>query len=150
MTKQQFKKYFPIIVIIGIISAGSFYAGMRYERGGSDRLAQNNGMLLAPAERQARMASGGLNGAQRNVGARTNGGGLVAGEIIAKDATSITVKLRDGGSKIVFLSNTTSVMKSTNGSTEDLVIGAQVTTTGTTNTDGSITAQSVQLRTDMQ
>ena len=84
-------------------------------------------------------------------GGRT-GGGAVGGQIIAKDANSITVELRgnqtDGsaGSKIIFLSDTTQVMKSAQGTTSDLTIGTQVMAIGTPNADGSVNAQSVQIR----
>ena len=68
------------------------------------------------------------------------------GEILSKDAQGITVKLREGGSKIVFLSNTTPVSKSVSGSTQDLVVGTSVVVFGTTNPDGSMTATAVQIR----
>lgn len=147
MTKRSIKTYIPIIIACIIIGAGSFYGGMRYERNGS---AAGPNANFSPQERQARMANGGFTGTtQRTNGTRTTGGGLLMGEIISKESTSITVKLQDGGSKIVFLSNATKIAKSIDGSTADLTVGAQVTTMGTANADGSITAQSVQLRTDM-
>jgi hypothetical protein len=73
-------------------------------------------------------------------------GGFTGGAIIGIDEKSITVKLRDNSSKIVFVSSSTEVMKSAQGSILDLVIGEQVTVSGTPNSDGSITAQSVQVR----
>jgi hypothetical protein len=75
-------------------------------------------------------------------------GNMVAGEIISKDATTITLKLTDGGSRIVFLSDTTDIeiTKVASGSVSDLVAGVGVTVRGTQNDDGSVTAQSVQLR----
>jgi hypothetical protein len=82
---------------------------------------------------------------------RTQGGGFVTGAIIAADDTSITVETRGvqsgtNGTKIVFLSDSTQVTKSTEGALADLSIGKEVVITGTTNTDGSLTAKTVQLR----
>ncbi|EKD67236.1 MAG: hypothetical protein ACD_48C00525G0002, partial [uncultured bacterium] len=48
-------------------------------------------------------------------------------------------------SKIVVLSGTTTYAKSTDGSQTDLKVGDRVNAFGTTNTDGSVTAQSIQL-----
>lgn len=85
------------------------------------------------------------------------GGGAVFGRIVAKDANSMTVQLIEGpnasstnsgatGSKIVLYDNSTQVEKNVSGSTSDLAIGTNVIVNGTANSDGSITAQSIQIR----
>ena len=88
------------------------------------------------------------------------GGGFVTGQIVAMDANSITVELKamggqngapttgatTQGSKIVFYTGTTSIMKTTDGTANDLSIGKQVSITGTANPDGSVNAQSIQIR----
>ena len=85
----------------------------------------------------------------QQMGMRGNGfgGGMINGEILAKDNTSITLKLRDGGSKIVFYTDKTTIAKTVDGILDDLAVGKQVNVIGTTNPDGSVSAQSVQIRT---
>ena len=73
-------------------------------------------------------------------------GGFVTGQVIAKDTSSITIKLRDGGSQILLLGGSTIIMKATTGTLADLAIGSDITATGASNSDGSLTAQSIQLR----
>ncbi len=116
-----------------IIGGGAFYGGMKYGASANASMKTANG-----GDMQARMGQG-MRGGNR-------GGGFISGAIIAQDDKSITVKMRDGGSKIIFLSATTQVMKTTDGAASDLVIGKEVTAMGTANSDGSITAQSVQIR----
>ena len=126
-----------VLVVIAIVAvgAGSFYSGMQYGKktnGGDDRAA--------------RFAQfGGARGGRGGIGAQGNSG-FVAGEILSKDDKSITLKLRDGGSKIVFVSGSTQVMKSDAGTLNDLKVGEQVSAMGSTNSDGSINAQSIQIR----
>ena len=129
------KKYVVTIIVAVVVGAIAFYGGMKYgetqtSAGGARQFAQN-------LERGA-----GRNGG----GGPLAGGGFTSGEIISRDAQSITIKLRDGGSKIVFVSDSTQVMKSVQASSSDLVLGEQVTVTGSANSDGSLTAQSVQIR----
>ena len=74
--------------------------------------------------------------------------GMAVGETIAKDDKSITLKLRDGGSKIVFYSASTQWQKMAEASQYDFAVGKQVIASGTANSDGSVTAQMIQLRLD--
>ena len=147
---SHMKKIIIAIIGIAIIAAGSFFAGMKYDQQKNPISTRTPGgsANLSPEERQARaqqLNAGGANGNQR--GARGGlQGGFIGGEVLSKDDKSVTIKLRDGGSKIIFFSQATQVMKSVAGSLQDLTIGQQITAGGSPNADGSITAQSIQLR----
>ena len=138
------------VIIIGlvIVGGGSFYAGMKYGQSKNSNVSSGgagNFANLTPEERQARIQQFGGAGGGRIRGSQA-GGGFASGDIIAKDDKSITVKMRDGSSKIVFYSGTTEVGKSVSGAVSDLEVGKTISVSGTANQDGSITAQSIQLR----
>jgi hypothetical protein len=57
----------------------------------------------------------------------------------------MTVKIADGSSKIVLLGASVTVSKTSDGSKDDLKTGAKVGVFGTDNSDGSVTAQNIQL-----
>jgi hypothetical protein len=135
------KNIINIIIAIVITGSASFYGGMQYTQ--SKTVSPQNFANMTQEERQALRGQFGNGTGAR--GARMGNGGA-NGEIISKDDASITIKLRDGGSKIVFLSNTTPVSKTASGTPADLIVGAQVNAVGTANSDGSMTAQSVQIR----
>ena len=142
------KKTIPIfIAIVILVGAGAFYDGMKYGQNKSS--TPQNFQYMTEEERQQLFASG-----QRAV-RMVNRDGQASdrfsnGEIIAKDGQTITVKSQDNSSKIVFYSESTNIQKSTNGTTEDLQIGQQITVSGTDNSDGSIAAQNIQLITNTQ
>ncbi len=69
----------------------------------------------------------------------------VNGEIISSDDKSITVKLTDGSSKIVLVSEKTTINKASQATKVDLKTGEKVAVFGQQNTDGSVTAQRIQL-----
>lgn len=119
-----------IVVAAVIFGAGGFFAGMKYQ--------------------QSKMPSGWFGNFQGN-GSRQfqqrGGQGFrpVSGEIIGEDDKSITVKLQDGSSKIVLVSEKTSINKASEGTKEDLKEGEKVMVLGQENSDGSVTAQNIQL-----
>ena len=82
-------------------------------------------------------------------GGNRGGAGFANGEVLSADTSSMIVKMRDGSSKNIILSNSTQVLKSATGTISDVTTGTQVTVVGSANTDGSITAQSVQIRPNM-
>lgn len=78
------------------------------------------------------------------MGAR--GGNFIAGEILSKDASGLTIKMQDGSTKIILVGVSAQINKSALGTLADLSTGTNVTVTGTTNSDGSVTAQAIQIR----
>ncbi|MEI6843178.1 MAG: hypothetical protein WCK48_01555 [bacterium] len=128
------KKTQMIIVAVALVAV-SFFGGVMY------------GKSQAPAGRSGTGTFTGAGGTGNRMMRGGAGGGITSGEVLSKDATSVTLKLRDGGSKLVMVSGSTLVMKSTAGTLNDLSVGEQVSVVGTVNSDGNtITAQSIQIR----
>ena len=122
------------LVLAVIIASAAFYGGMTYAKSQVPSRGQfANGQFTGTGAAGARGARGGT-------------GGFTAGEILSKDATSITIKMQEGGTKIVLVSTSTQIMKSASGTLDDLSTGTNVVVTGSSNSDGSVTAQSVQIR----
>lgn len=115
-----------MIIVAVVFGGGGFFAGTKYQ--------------------QSKVPSRGqfANGQFQRQGTR---GGFqpVSGEIIKSDEQSVTVKLNDGSTKIVFLTDKTTINQSSGGSKDDLQTGVKVAIFGTQNDDGSVSAQSVQI-----
>ena len=124
------KMMIVMIILLLVVGGGAFYLGMNYQ--------QNR--------RRGNFQFGPQTGNQtRQFQARNGQARPVRGEIIAADDKSITVKLPDGSSRIVLLSSNTSINKATQGTKDDLKTGEQVFVVGSDNSDGSVTAQNIQL-----
>ena len=143
---QSKKILIMAIVAIIVVGAGAFYGGMQYEKSKLNSL----GLLRSSAAQgQGGNRQGGAPGqgqGQNRQGRGANGGNFASGQIISKDDKSITVKMQDGSSKIVYFSDSTTIGKSTQGAASDLNTGEQVMANGTSNPDGSIAAQNIQIR----
>ncbi len=115
------------IAVLLIVAGVAFYGGVLYKTS------------QTPATRTGAQGS-------RTGGRFTAGNNFVTGSVVAEDNQSITIKSADGSSRIIFYSGSTQVGEFVSGATTDLKVGQTVMATGTTNTDGSITAQSIQIR----
>ena len=141
-----------MVAVIIVVAGAAFYGGMLYGASKSTQASLQGAKGMA----------GGFGGGQRSGGAAGQGqggpggqrgganggavGDFASGQITAKDDTSVTVKMRDGSSKIIFFSGSTGIDKSVSGTGSDLSVGQQVTVTGKSSPDGSLTAQTIQIR----
>ncbi len=126
-----------IVVVAILVGAAGFFGGMKYQQ--SKQPVFN---------RQFGGGQGGRNGqGQGTAGLPAGRQGFrpVSGEIISADDKSVTVKLQDGSSKIVLFSSKMTINKAAEGAIADLKVGERVSVFGTDNTDGSVTAQNIQL-----
>ena len=122
------------VIIAVVVGLGAFCGGMKYQQ---SKMSNLRGRF--PENTQ------GQNGEQRT------GQGLrpVNGTIISQDENSVTVKLADESSKIILLTENSLINKTEEGSKEDLTEGTEITVFGQENSDGSLTAQNIQIGTGM-
>ena len=132
-----------IILIVAVVFGGAgFFGGATYSQNTRLKNSRNpfsNGDGEAGIQRFSGMI--GQRGAER--GRANSNGGFTVGEIIAKDDKSVTVKLVNGSSKIIFFSASTEIEKQATGTIKDLEIGKTIMTNGSANPDGSLTAKSL-------
>lgn len=134
------QKTIGIIIAIAVIIGGvAFWSGLKYQQ------SKKPAFGLGPAGQfDPNIDRPNANG--NGVANRANLSRGTSGDVLAKDDSSIIIKLSDGSSKIILYSSTTIVNKMALGSVDDLSVGESVTVMGTTNTDGSLTAQNIQIR----
>ncbi|UMX48186.1 MAG: DUF5666 domain-containing protein [Candidatus Nealsonbacteria bacterium DGGOD1a] len=124
-------KSIPIAIIAAIIfGAAGFYGGMLY---GTSKSSSNSAAVAG--NRPTGVQNGNASGV----------GGIVYGEIISVDSSSMTVKASDSGSKIVFFSGTSKISKNVDAQISDLAVGQTVMASGTANSDGSISSKTVEI-----
>jgi len=138
------KKLILIIIALVIVGGVSFYAGIKYQESQSPRgsFSRQDFQNLSAEQRQEFL--------QGNIGetfqTRTaRGAGFLSGEVIDKDEQSLTLKMMDGNSSIIFFSDSTEISNIAEGSISDIEIGKQITVSGEQNSDGSYTAETIQL-----
>ena len=125
------------ILLVFLVGTGGFFGGMQYQK--TRRPAMSDFQAMRGQLRSGELPQG--------VGTRLQQGQgrPVTGEIIGKDEESITVKLPDGSSRIIFVGEETKISESTSSAKDRLTEGMQVFVVGTENPDGSMTATSVQI-----
>ncbi len=126
----------PVLILTGVIGLGVGFGGGYFFR--NSQIASARANFTGQFQGRA-----GIGGTFRQGG--RGFGEAVVGDIISQDANSITVKLADGSTKIVLLGSSTTYSNTQTASMSDLKQGLKVAVFGTANSDGSVTAQSVQL-----
>lgn len=154
------KQYLITLITVIVIGAGAFFGGMMFQKS-QDSIKGLTGTALTKkleslgSTAGTRTFDGNINGANfpggfpggdTNASGRRAGGGFVNGQIISMDNQSITIKQQDNSTKTVYYSSTTKIDKTVTGASSDLTVGTDVTTSGTSNTDGSVTATTIQIR----
>lgn len=92
-----------------------------------------------------------MNGQKGQVrGVQTSNLRQTIGEIIKTDDSSITVKTPDGGSKIILISDSTVINKAAQVSKTDLAVGSNISITGDSNTDGSVTGKIINISSEIK
>ena len=133
------KKILPIVIITLIIAGvGGFYGGIKYNQSKSPSLFQKQREQFFQGNVGENFPDG--------LGNKKAGFSFLNGEVIDKDEQSLTIKMPDGGSRIVFFSDFTEISKIANGLIDDIEIGKQVMVNGEENPDGSCTAETIQIK----
>jgi hypothetical protein len=115
-----------------LFGAVGFWGGVTYQK------------AQVPSGFSGRSGAPGGFGGSSSAGAPRGGGGVTTGTVIAQDASSVTVKTADGGSKTVFVSAQTEVSKQQTLATSDIKVGDQVAAFGQA-ANGGIDARMVQI-----
>lgn len=133
-------KKFLIIIFIAVIfaGAGGFFGGMEY------RLDANvGGAFRDHQEGDFSRRFDSMRGMRGMMGGSSS---PLFGEIISQGEGSFTIKLSDGSTRIIFISDSTQITKSIDGILGDLEIAGQIFVSGEENPDGSYTAKTIQIR----
>jgi hypothetical protein len=139
-TNTSTKNNKTALIVVGIVLIiAAFFGGKAY---GSSHATPSVSAYGAAGGYAGRTGmTGGFAGRMAGMG-----GGATIGQVVSMDATSITVSLTTGGSKIILYSPTTTVSKTMAGTISDVTVGSTITATGTANSDGSLTATAIQIR----
>lgn len=112
--------------------------------------AANGNGTFARGARGAGQGFGGGTGAPGQAGARAGFGGMnVFGKVTDINATTMTITMMDGSSKIVTLSGSTQYQTVSSVAANTIKAGDTVRVLGPTNSDGSVTAQNVMVNPPM-
>jgi hypothetical protein len=134
----------PVMAVVVIaVGVGCFFAGRSV---GDGSVSAEEAM----AALQSQGAGGTGDGGSFPAGGRGNGGNaegtsMISGSIVSVDSDTITVKLSDDSTKLIIFSGSTTISKTEAGSSADLAAGTEISVSGSTNSDGSVTATRISI-----
>lgn len=130
------KKILPLVIVAVVAGGLGFWGGSAF----------TSSKMTVRGTAFQRGTVGFVGGARQDRAGAAFGGAL-NGTILSKDAQSLTIQNRtSGGSSIVFLAPSTTVSVPTDVSVDTLKVGDTVVVIGKANPDGSIMANSIQIR----
>lgn len=131
------------VVLVIVAGIGGFFAGKYYQASQTaSRFAQFGGAVGGQGGQFYRKFG---QGDQRGQGMN-----VVRGQVVSTDSNTITLKLPNGSTKIIVVGSSANIYQSTKGTLSDLKAGDTLNIFGTANSDGSVTAQNIQINPIMQ
>jgi len=138
--KQIFSISTIIISLVTLIIG--FAGGFIYQKSKTPSFARN-GQFQTAGDNSNRSGTRNTNGTgtpnQRMMSKET------IGEITSVDSSSISIKTPDGSSKIIMISDSTTVNQATKVDKTNLKVGSQVSISGDQKTDGTVTGKIINL-----
>lgn len=144
--KEIFSKSTIIVSLIALIIG--FFGGFLYQKSkmpsfpGGD---MKNGQFQMAGNSDNRSGNRPSSGNTGNQQGQRSFAKETIGEITSIDDSSITIKTPDGGSKIIMISDSTTVNQATKVDKTNLKVGSQVSISGDQNTDGTVTGKIINL-----
>jgi len=136
-----------MVILILIIIAASFFVGTKYQQ---RKTFSNFREQMFGGNRQGQGIGQGMRQNAQNGDLNKNRGQVPGfrqnfGEIINIDEKTLTLKMADGSSKIVLLSDSTIINQSVTATKSDLKVGTKIMVNGDTNPDGSISSRNIEI-----
>ena len=138
-----------LLIVIVVVAVGSFYAGTKFG-GGDNQEARLSGNYQDMTDEERQEMMGQMRGRGGMMQGMAAGGEFVNGEVISVEDGMVTVELHDGGSKIVFVCDDIRITKMAEGVLSDLKEGDNIVISGQSNSDGSVTAETLQIVPEMR
>jgi len=130
-------------ILIVAVAIGSFFGGTKYQQ---NKLISNFRQQMVGGNNLPQgMGRNAINNDSIKNRGQASGFRQNYGDIINIDEKTLTLKMADGSSKIVLLSDTTKINQSITAAKTDLVVGTKIMVNGETNSDGSITSRNIEI-----